>query len=195
MQNTFNLVLRNLPKASALGLLWLLTRLPFRLQMRLGSRIGDLIYRFHHKRRHIAEVNLRLCFPDTDPALRQKWLKAHFRSLGMTLFETGMAWWPKRHFPAKVKIEGLEHLREPLSQGQGVLMLGAHFTTLDIGGYLLSREQDFCVIYREHKNPLFESVMRRARTRNFQAAIQRRSLRTAIRHLREGQAVWYAPDQ
>ena len=189
------LILRNIPTATLLATLWLLTRLPFRLQMSLGAKIGLLIYAYHKKRRHITEVNIRLCFPELNQAKQQQLIKEHFQSLGMTLFETGMAWWPKKQFSGTVKIEGINHLQEHLKQGKGVLMLGAHFTTLDIGGYLLSRQQAFCVIYREHKNPLFELVMNTARQRNFQEAIQRKELRKTIRLLKQGSAVWYAPDQ
>ncbi len=163
--------------------------------MRIGRGLGRLFYRFHQRRRHIAEVNIRLCFPELSDTEQNTLIKEHFESLGMSLMETGMAWWPKRQFTGQVKIEGLEYLREPLSQGKGVLMLGAHFTTLDMGGFLLSQEQKFGVIYREHKNPLFEHVMSQARQRNFEEAIQRKELRKTIRLLKKGHAIWYAPDQ
>ena len=41
----------------------------------------------------------------------------------------------------------------------------------DLGGRLLALDTPFHVLYRQHKNPLFETVMRRARQRRFEKAI------------------------
>ena len=43
--------------------LWLVTRLPFSWQMTIGSLVGRIAWRLARRRRHIAEVNIRLCFP------------------------------------------------------------------------------------------------------------------------------------
>ena len=76
-----------------------------------------------------------------------------------------------------------------------MILLSAHFTSLEIGGRLLALRAPFHVLYREHKNPVFESVMRRARERHFEKAIPREDMRGLLRSLKENRAVWYAPDQ
>jgi KDO2-lipid IV(A) lauroyltransferase len=53
----------------------------------------------------------------------------------------------------------------------------------------------FHVLYREHKNPVIERVMRNARIRNYERAISRGDLRAMLRSLRSNTPVWYAPDQ
>jgi len=47
-----------------LGLLWLVSLLPYRLLRRLGRGLGGLMYRLARSRRQIAARNLELCFPE-----------------------------------------------------------------------------------------------------------------------------------
>jgi len=86
-----------------------------------------------------------------------------------------------------------EHLHAALAHGKGVILLSAHFTTLEIGGRLLALHAPFHVMYREHKNALFESVMKRAREEHFEKAIERNDIRGMLRSLKNNRAVWYAP--
>ena len=50
-------------------------------------------------------------------------------------------------------------------------------------------------MYKKHRNPLFEAVMKQARERNYERAIERHDVRGLLRSLKQGHAVWYAPDQ
>jgi len=173
--------------------LWLVTRLPFSWQMGVGSRIARRVAR---RRRHIAEVNIRLCFPQFSDQQRAELVKAHFLSVGKGVVETALCWWGResqlRH---KLTLLGQDHLRHALAQGNGVILLSAHFTTLELGGRLLALDTPFHVLYRQHKNPLFEHVMQRARTRRFERAIPRNDTRALLSSLKDGMPVWYAPDQ
>jgi len=177
-------------------LLWLLTRLPFSLQMHSGRVIGWLAGRLARRRRHIARVNIALCFPQLNAREQARLVNAHFLSLGLGVVETALCWWGReaqlrRHY----HLIGEQHLEAARARGEGVILLSAHFTTLELGGRLLALSQPFHVLYRPHKNPLFETVMQRARRRRFETAIQREDTRTLLKSLRENHAVWYAPDQ
>ena len=81
------------------------------------------------------------------------------------------------------------------AQGKGVLVIGIHFSTLDLGGALHSLFFPADVVYRPHNNPLFERFMTRARSRIFGQAIDRHDLRGAVRRIKAGHTVWYSPDQ
>lgn len=176
--------------------MWLLAQLPYRLQMAVGRALGRGMARLGRRRRHIAATNLALCFPEQDAAWRQALLEAHFRSLGMGMVETAMSWWmPEDRLRGLVQIEGLEHLEQALARGKGVILLSGHFTSLEIGGRLLAMHHPFHVLYRRHKNPLFEAVMRRARERNYDRAIPREDMRGMLRSLKDNMPVWYAADQ
>lgn len=178
------------------GLLRLVILLPYRWQMRIGRLIGRLARHLARQRRHIADVNLALCFPEKTPLQRNALLKAHFESLGCGIVETALCWWG-REKPLRdiTRLVGLQHLAAARAQGRGVILLSAHFTTLELGGRLLALHTPFHVLYRQHKNPLFESVMRTSRERRFDKAIARDDMRGLLASLKAGMPVWYAPDQ
>lgn len=179
-----------------LGIIRLMILLPFTFNMWLGNGIGRLFYRFAHKRRHIAEINLQICFPDETPEWRENLARKHFESLGKSLFEMPMSWWSsdKKLLPLR-EIQGIENLQKAKAEGKGVLMLSAHFTSLEIGGRLLVGDVPFGVMYRKHKNPVIEAMIGGSRDRITEIAISRDNVRALIRRLRSGGIVWYAPDQ
>lgn len=148
------------------------------------------------RRVHIAQTNLALCFPDKSDKEKQLLLDHHFESTGIAVIETVMSWWSSDHkLKPRVSIEGLEHLQNALKENRGVILLSGHFTTLEIGGRLLSFFAPFHVLYRQHKNPVFEFVMHRARSKHYDKAIERGNMRGMMRSLKDKMAVWYAPDQ
>lgn len=178
------------------AVLWLVTRLPFRWQMGIGNLIGLGAWLLARRRRHIARVNLQLCFPELPDQQRERLLKAHFTALGRGVIETALCWWGRSaQLERKVRLIGREHLHGAMANGKGVILLSAHFTTLEIGGRLLALDTPFHVLYRPHKNALFEAMMHRARERRFEKAIPRNNTRALLASLKQGMPVWYAPDQ
>lgn len=181
-----------------LGLLWVVVQLPYRLLLVLGICLGELMYRFARSRRHIARRNLQLCFPELNEKERERLLRKNFASTGIAFFEMAMSWWwPTARLQRLARIEGLEHLQQAQAEGQGVILMALHFTTLEIGAALLSQRHTIDGMYREHKNPVFDFVQRRGRERhNLDAtAIEREDVRSMLKVLRAGRAIWYAPDQ
>jgi len=107
-----------------------------------------------------------------------------------------MCWWtPTDKLILLFQLQGKEYLDAALAKGKGVILLSAHFTTLEIGGRLLAINTPFHVLYRSHKNPLFEAIMHQARSTHFEKAIPRNDMRGMIKSLKANTPVWYAPDQ
>jgi KDO2-lipid IV(A) lauroyltransferase len=180
----------------AAGLLWGVTRLPYSWQLVIGQILGRVLLTLARERRRIALTNLELCFPECSGRERRRLLEAHFASLGIALVETASSWWGSDQRLGKLaSVSGLEHLQAALRQGRGAILLSAHFTTLEIGGRLLSLHAPFHVLYRSHKNPVIEILQRRARRRRFEKAIPRDDLRGMLASLKRNRPVWYAPDQ
>jgi len=180
------------------ALLWLLSQLPYAALLKLGRALGALVYRVAHSRRKIVQRNLELCFPELNPKQREQLAKENFASTGIAVFEMAISWfWPLSRLRKLGRIEGLEHLKQAQQQGQGVILMAAHFTTLEIGAALLGGQHSIDGMYRTHKNPLFDWLQRNGRERhNAQSlAIEREDVRGALRLLRQGRALWYAPDQ
>ncbi|WP_303902559.1 LpxL/LpxP family Kdo(2)-lipid IV(A) lauroyl/palmitoleoyl acyltransferase [Thiohalomonas denitrificans] len=187
---------RHWPMWLALGFLRTCVALPYRWQVKLGAGLGALLYRLLPSRRRIARTNLELAFPELDGAERERLVQRVFRSGGISIFESGLSWWgDRKRLEPLGHMEGLEHLEAAMARGNGVILLSAHITCLEIGGRLLSFHQPFQVMYKRQRNPLFEAVLKRSRERHYRRAIQRHDVRGMIRGLKEHRACWYAPDQ
>jgi KDO2-lipid IV(A) lauroyltransferase len=175
---------------------WLLARLPMSAIGKLGRWLGRIAYRLARSRRHIAEVNFRLCFPDLGEAARREMIQGVFQHVAVGALETMVVWLdPDRDLGDRVTIEGLEHLRAAQAEGRGVLLVGGHFTSLDVMANAVSRAVDLDVIYRANKNPVWEWLQVRGRSRYCDGVIERSDVRQMIARLKAGRTIWYAPDQ
>jgi KDO2-lipid IV(A) lauroyltransferase len=179
-----------------LGLLWLVALLPYRVLMLLGRGLGALMYRLAVSRRQIAARNLELCFPELSAVERERLLRENFASTGMTFFEMAISWWwPAARLRQLGTVEGIEHIRQAEAEGQGVILMALHFTTLEMGGAILCMHQGMYGMYRAHKNPLFDFVQRHGREQRLLGVVERDEVRGMLKLLRAGGVVWYAPDQ
>ena len=147
-------------------------------------------------RRRAARINLELCFPELPLEQRERLLRESFRDLGIGFFEFARAWWgsaaPMRR---TVRIEGLERLDGIRAQGRGVLMVSGHFMTLEMCGRLMCDHLPLTGMYRRHRSPVMEWAVKRGRLRYAKAMFTNDEIRPAIRHLKQGGFLWYAPDQ
>ena len=180
----------------AFALMWLAARLPWPVQRGLGRGIGALALRLAGDRRRAAAINLALCFPEKSAAEREALLHASFRDFGIGLFEFARAWWGSAAPMLRtLRIEGREHLDALRAQGRGVLMVSGHFMTLEMSGRLLCDHVPLAGMYRRHRSDVFEWAVKRGRLRYAVAMFSNEELRPAMRHLKQGGLLWYAPDQ
>lgn len=178
------------------GVLRLTALLPYRLLLATGRTLGRVARPLASSREDIARRNLALCFPDASESERERMLSAHFESLGASLFEFPLAWWGNgSRLDRLADITGLDNLKTASEAGKGVLLLSAHFTSLEIGGRLLSRHFLFDAMYRQNENPVVEHVVAGARRGSCADIIPRDAVKKLLRRLRDGHTIWYAPDQ
>jgi KDO2-lipid IV(A) lauroyltransferase len=184
------------PTWGGLGLFWLCARfLTWPERRRVARVIAWIVFHVIRLRRHVVLVNLRLCFPEKTEAQIHALALAHFEALAYGLFETTAGWWePLDQLPAH-RIVGVEHLQRALAGGKGVVLLTAHFTTLEICGVYLTARIPVGCLYREPNNPIVAVPMRRHRERVASIAVHFDDLKGLIRAFRAGHAIWYAPDQ
>ncbi|WP_256645655.1 LpxL/LpxP family Kdo(2)-lipid IV(A) lauroyl/palmitoleoyl acyltransferase [Thermomonas paludicola] len=184
------------PAWLGVGLCMALARLPWRAQRWLGAGVGWLALRLLKDRREAARSNLALCLPALDAAQRERLLHANFRDVGIGLFEFARAWWgdaaPMRR---SAHIEGLEILQQLQAEGRGILLVSGHFMTLEMCGRLLCDHVPLAGMYRRHRSPVMEWAVLRGRLRYACAMFGNSDTRAAIRHLKHGGVLWYAPDQ
>lgn len=188
--------IRTWPTWLGIGAMALLARLPWGLQRVLGHALGGLLHATLARRRHIATRNLALCFPELDDARRAALVRAHFTALGIGVFEFARAWWgsvaPLRR---GLEVEGLEHMEAARTGGRGVIVVSGHFTTLEVCGRLMCDHVPLAGMYRQHAQAAMEWAVRRGRARYAAAMFPKQDLRGAVRHLKRGGLLWYAPDQ
>ncbi len=182
---------------AGLGILRLIILLPFHVQLWIGKLIGRLVFAIAPKRRRIAEINLRLCFPELDDAAQHQLLRDHGSSLGFSASEIGLALWGSEARVDKlVTLKGIENLTGPLERGQGVIILSGHFPAIELVGRIARKSlPDMGAMYRPLKNPLLDQLLRRARAKAISPLIPKDGVRQMIRLLRKGTPVWYASDQ
>jgi len=179
----------------SLGCLYLINLLPYPIKIRIGIGLGKLTYLCIRRRKHIADVNLKICFPDMPDDERHQLLKRTFDNLGAGLIETAMGWW-SAEAPIHKMTEyiGIEHVEEAISKGKGVILVGAHFSSMDLASKLMSRHYRLHAVYREQKNQLFNYVLERGRSGSLLSLISNRDSRRILKTIRAGEMVWFAPD-
>jgi len=180
----------------AVGLMWLLGRLPSWLGLLLVSPLGPLTYYLMGSRRKVAQRNIERCLPELNAAEREQVLKGCFRSLARMLVETAWCWSGSlEKLATRTRVEGLENLQDAEELGAGVLVLTFHTTCLEMGGFILCNNTRTSGIYRPTKNPVIEWYQNRGRLRLTEHLVKKDNPRKAIRILKKGGVVWYAPDQ
>lgn len=187
--------LRYWPIWLLVGLLRLLIYLPYSYLIRLGSAIGSLLYHLNTRERKTAQTNIALCFPHLTAVAQQELVRANFREIGIAVFETALGWWASnRKLRGLLTVHGQENIDLALTKGHGAILLGAHYTSLEIVGRLFSQQQDFAVVYRIHKHPVIAWINDQALCQHYARALPREQVRSIIQWLRHNQVLWYTPD-
>lgn len=180
------------------GVLWLLGKTPRALGLGLSRPLGWLLGRLMKGRRRVARRNIERCFPELHEADREALIDGCFLSLGRMPFEIAWSWSATDgRLHQMGRHEGLPAARAAFADGRGVLLISAHFTGLEIGGRLttLALPRGAGSVYRPLRSPVLEWYQSRCRARYAEVQISKRDMRSAIRYLRGGGVLWYAPDQ
>ena len=188
---------RHWPAWLGVAVIWLIARLPLAASRWLGRCAGELVRRIPSARRRIAAANIALCFPELDAAARQALIDANLRDIGQMMIEFALGWMAsdRRTASLPTRIEGLEHLEEARAGGKGVLLVGGHFSHLELCARLVSQRMRIAGMYRRMDSTVFEWVVLRARLHYADAMFDKDDIRGTVKYLRNGGTLWYAPDQ
>ncbi len=136
-------------------------------------------------------------YPDFNKGEIDTLNKKAFKSLGISIFEMGVAWFEKTDtLKQHCQIEGKEHLDDAIANNKSVILLTGHFTTLEIGSRLMGfYAEKYNGVFKKAHDPLFNAIMVRYRSKFGDELIDNKNVRGIIRGLKKGHATWFAPDQ
>jgi len=176
---------------------WLIAKLPLPVLSLFGTVIGELSYRILTSRVHIARRNIDACFPELSIPERQRLVHRHFWAAGRALLGTTVAWFASASRLKRLcHTRGREHLDQALAENRRVILLVAHFVSVQIGGTYLSIDKPVVDIYRTLKNPVFDRAGKLGCERfNGVMVEMREGIAAAIKEAKKGALLHYIPDQ
>ncbi|NVK30543.1 MAG: hypothetical protein HWE20_06040 [Gammaproteobacteria bacterium] len=180
----------------AIGFVGALAWLPHSFKNTIARAFAALSYRHYPKARHIAERNLRLCFPQMHGEALQAALRDYFFNWARIWLDVGYIWWGSRaQIDRLVEIEGEAHLQSALSAGP-VIILVNHSLNLEMASQALNVRFDMIGFVKAPKNQALANVVHQSRARFGATLLPRESgLRAVIKALRPGRALYYFADE
>lgn len=178
------------------GLLW---PLPLSGIRAFGRFMGWLTWRLDRRHRVVAEENAGWAL-GLGPAEARRFVRRVYRNSGMTSAECLMLPYILRRYgiASLSRFEGVEHLKEALAKGRGLIFLTAHIGNWELGGLALAEQSGgkLLSIARTLDNPLLERHLSRIRHQLGQTVVDRKgALRHIIQALRGGGVVGLLIDQ
>ena len=185
------------PTWIGMGLLRIVCWLPHSAAMAVGRALGRVAHSVGAERRAIVRRNIELCFPELNPDQRNDLARDHFLALGMSMIEMGLGRWASdEHLVSLMTLDGVNHVLDAVNAGKGVILLSAHFTSLEISGRVVKLNiPPFDAVYRKNRKEFMTEMLRAGRERSAANTIEKRDIKQMVRSLRDGRIVWYAPDQ
>lgn len=172
-----------------LGLLWVITRMPVPFVFAVGRALGRLMYLIMKQRRHIVEVNLKLCLPELSDTERENLAKENFEQFGITVFESGWVWWSDPlKLKKRVRLENLAPCKKILNDGKPVIIIGLHTAALELAYSQLSLEIPCNILFRVNSNPVWEYAANCGRRRYPINLLPRKQVKNMLANLKKGEA-------
>lgn len=179
-----------------LGLLYLVSLLPYRSKQSLGKWLGLRLYKLGGSRYRTARGNIRACFPELSEQAQEEMIRETFISNAIGYVESTIAWFGDfSPFLETLEVHGREHLEEAKRRGKGVLLVGGHFSIMDFAGPLVHHVTTFNYMYRPQNNKLLDAFVERSRRRYSGVCFTKRELKDMNAFIMQGNLVWYGPDQ
>ena len=175
------------------GMAWL----PLPVIYMFGMGLGELLFIGARSRRGIALRNLSACFPDHSPQAIHQLARKHFRYFAYGVLATGVGWWASKARLLKlVRPVNDADWRQLRSDQQNLILLMAHFTSLEFCGMYFAATSSAIAMYRQEKNPLLDTLIRRYRLRFGGTLFTRQQApHGLVREIRRGHPCCYLSDQ
>lgn len=186
---------------AAFAIVWLISKLPLRIMLFLGSVLGVIGFYLVKDRREVGLKNLSLCFPDMSDAEKNSIIREHFKYLVNSALQYGLLFYGSpQQIKKLVKLKNFEYVLEYYEK-RPIILLCPHFVGLDLAASRMTLEIVGYSIYSQQKNSLISEKLKYARLRFIkdkggEVFARKEGLRPIIKRLRETKRVfYYLPDQ
>lgn len=183
----------------ALRLLQLVGHLPLPVLHLAGSGLGLLAYLLAPRYRRRQRANLRMTQLATTSRDYSRLCWRNARESGKAVTELLAAW---VRSPAVVagwvrEVVGWQHVETAQQAGRGIIFVTPHLGCYDIAGRYISTRMPLAALYRPPKLRWLEPLMNagRARSDTDMAATDTAGVRTLLKALKTGRAIFVLPDQ
>lgn len=184
--------------ALLVGALRLFALLPWRAVQAVGSAIGWMMWKTPNRSRDVVRINLAKCFPEMDPAERERLVGQSLKDIGKSLTESACAWiWPaQRSIDLVREVEGLDVLKEALASGKGVVGITSHLGNWEVLNHFYCNQCKPIIFYRPPKLKAVDDLLRKQRVQlgNRVAASTKEGILSVIKEVRKGGAVGIPAD-
>ena len=180
----------------AIGLMRFLAVLPLSWVRGLGWILGSLLFLLLKSRRHVAIVNLTLCFPEHSRQQIRRLARQNFIFYMQALLDRGWLW----HGSAAVTLRRLKITGAPqqLQNDEPVVLFVPHFVGLDAGNTAFTQQisRKLITIYTNQANKTIDTwiLQRRARFGNVRLFGRIAGVKEIVAALRSGEMLGILPD-
>lgn len=177
----------------------LVTNIPRRWQFLAAKIVGNVSFIVFKRRSKIIAKNIAWCFAHESKSQQQIILQENIRFLGLSFFDTGIAWyWPDSSIKTHVahKVIGLDVLLEAQKNSKkGILLLGKHSQHIELDARVLSLYLTGYGVARGSDSPALNAAMTQGRQKSSIEMSAKNNPRQFVKWLKEGKTVAYFPDQ
>lgn len=163
-----------------------------------GYVLGYVLYVFRSNRYRNSRTNIRLCFPDLNDREVERLSRMSLMELGKLLFEMLLFWVFPGVFCCRVirSVQGEEHLRRALDEGNGVILVCPHLGNWEIFNAYAGRFKA-TVTYKPLKSRWLDAWVHYCRERNgsILVPISPQGIKALCGRLGNGGMVTLFPDQ
>lgn len=180
-------------------ILWLLAKLPHKVNIKIGKFLGKLLYPLVSKYKYIIKTNLSLCFPDKSEQEINILTKKSFESLTIGALETIMAWFGTKKqltiLQKKVVINNEEIIKQAYASNKPVLLVSPHCASAELVGKIFVQRYNYTPVFRHMNNPVANYLMQKGRLNIYKDHLLKANTRTIINYLKTKKPVLILPDQ
>ena len=179
------------------GILFIIAWLPEFVTALLSHLIGGYVAKNNKKRRHLANVNLRLCYPEKSDTEINAMLRTHFIEHVRALLSYSRLWfYPQFLLRRKLLVEGFEQIDSYRDQKRNIIILLSHSVGLDVAIASISMRYGANGPYKHARHPVFDWLIANRRIRYGGTIFPREDgLRPILRATRMGNPLVYLADE